>query len=35
MLDYTFYYKILQYNSYLDYELILAIRCLKNLEQSY
>ena len=30
-----FIYKILQYNSYLDYEMILAIGCLKNLDQSY
>jgi len=27
----TFIYKILQYNSYLDDEMILAVRCLKNL----
>ena len=26
---------ILQYNSYVDYEMILAIRYLKNLEQFF
>jgi len=31
----SFIYKILQYNSYLDYEMILAIEYLKNLDQSY
>ena len=31
----SFIYRILQYNSYLDYEMILAVGCLKNLDQSY
>ena len=31
----SFIYRILQYNFYLDYEMILAIGCLKNLNQSY
>ena len=30
----SFIYTILQYNSYLDYKMILVIGCLKNLDQS-
>jgi len=30
-----FIYKIFEYNFYLEYEMILTIGCLKNLDQSY
>ena len=35
MLGSIFIYRILQYNSYLDYEMISAVEYLKNLDQSY
>ena len=35
MLGNNLYYKILQNSSYLDFEMILAIGFLKNIDQSY